>query len=202
MSEVIDLSDVPVITKGMIMECVEEVIPTKGLASKSSNGKIVHRFRDIVALCLSRKKLHDIINLVYLTNLKTLRIDNNCLVSLEGLGKLYNLEWLDASCNRIDNLSVNVGEFQRLKNMNLSSNRIESICIPDPSVDGKEAYPCLNTLSVAGNLIAIPNKLESLKHLRSLVYLDASDNPCFKGTSSYEDFLARQLPHIKPLGGL
>ncbi len=194
-----DLSQAQVITWKLITDNIKETLPIKVRKSPEAKANSNH-LSVIVSLCLSRKNLHEVMNLEYLSNLRILRMDNNYLDSLRGLENLPNLEWLDVSYNSITNISVQVGDFKSLKNLNLSSNKISSLSFhTDSDGPNQGILPCLNSLSLGNNSIADSSAFKTLNYLAALVYIDIEENPCFSGQETGEAFIRKNLPSIKTL---
>jgi internalin A len=104
-----------------------------------------------------------------LTQLQTLRLQNNRLTSLpESICRLVHLRELDVSNNELTALPDSIGKLFRLRYLNIQHNHLlslpESIC----------QFVSLQKLDVRKNrLVALPDSLLGLKRLQML---DASEN--------------------------
>lgn len=192
------LSHAQIITREMIADSVLATLPKKFLAPEDDR-KRDFRFDQILSLRLSRKDLHEVINLHFMMNLQSLRIDNNYLESLQGLQSLSRLECLDLSFNRIKDLFVEVGWFESLENLNLSSNVISSISFVATPGSTHTFMPALVTLSLGKNSFTDASALLPLKSLRALTYLDIEDNPCFSAQQAVIQFMRTHFPETKAL---
>ncbi|EFA81254.1 hypothetical protein PPL_06093 [Heterostelium album PN500] len=102
---------------------------------------------------------------------KQLLLAENDLTTLpEEIGKLVNVEVLDASKNRITSIPIEVGQIKSLKELFLNNNKL--FCTPLPAKLGDLRQ--LTKLDLSGNqLDELPVDLSNLEHLE---YFDLSDN--------------------------
>ncbi|XP_033825434.1 leucine-rich repeat-containing protein 47 [Periophthalmus magnuspinnatus] len=121
-----------------------------------------------VSQCPSLTQLHEDIRL--LTNLQSLVLCRNKLVSVPRVDTLQALKVLDLSVNELGSLPEGVCGLKELTTLNLSCNRLETL------PEGLSQCPKLSTLNVSKNqLISLPPDMFS-ERLELLSTVLASDN--------------------------
>lgn len=99
---------------------------------------------------------------------KEVILKGNLISKVENLVSLPNLEKLNLSCNRINDISglFQIKTLEMLKFLDLSNNLIDKIC-------GFDYLPNIETLNLAENKIS---KIEGLENLWSLWFLNLKNN--------------------------
>ena len=94
--------------------------------SKVNYDRVEVRFEEIESLALSYLNISEIKNLVGLSALHTLKLDNNTISRIENISHLVNLTWLDLSFNNIEQIA-GLSQLTKLKDVSLFNNAIETI---------------------------------------------------------------------------
>ena len=137
--------------------------------SKVNYDRVVVLFDEVESLSLSYHNISEIKNLVGLSRLTTLKLDNNTITRIEHLDHLIHLTWLDLSFNNIEQIT-GLKALTQLTDLSLFNNSIETI-------EGLDTLVNLEVLSLGNNKM---NDLDNLKDLRTfskLKMLCLDDNP-------------------------
>ena len=209
--------DINVINEGLIMQSImkerkEVEMERKGKAAREDidSGPVVVWdpvvLSQIDTLSLSFANLQKIENIATLTNLQTLRLDNNnikvrqrhCIVwetllprwiplgsfvaalqEITGLSTLTKLRWLDLSFNKISKIA-GLDTLTELQDLSLFNNCIVTI-------EGLDRLNKLEVLSLGNNKIAKPDQLKVIRPLPALRVLNMDGNPVSTGRAALMD---------------
>ncbi|KAF4532790.1 hypothetical protein B566_EDAN003572, partial [Ephemera danica] len=116
-----------------------------------------------------------------LTNLKTINLAHNGIVTIEGLRELTQLRWLSLAGNSI-------------KELRLHGNKIQTLQFCE-----RYLPISLRSLSLAGNQLTDLNDIAHLSHLANIEELRIANNPCFR--PGEQAALAEYLATVCPLSG-
>ncbi|XP_011299723.1 nischarin [Fopius arisanus] len=111
-----------------LMPQIESLILNNNLLSEISNVTLLPRLSQLHLASNNfislPEKLH-----TKLGNIVHMDISQNQLTSLASFSKLYSLEWLDVSCNRIENIEEvkYIGSLPCLENLRLTGNTVSTI---------------------------------------------------------------------------
>ncbi len=156
--------------------------------SKVNYDRVEVRFEEIESLALSYLNISEIKNLVGLSALHTLKLDNNTISRIENIDHLVNLTWLDLSFNNIEQIA-GLSQLTKLKDVSLFNNAIETI-------EGLEALTELEVLSLGNNKISDLDNVKELRSFRNLRVLCMDDNPVVH-EPEYKMVVLAFLPHLR-----
>lgn len=179
---------VSVINDEMIQRTVLAAEDTSNAPAMNEDGSV--EFPEIRTLALSYEKLFKIDHLVTLTNLVSLKLDNNDISTIEGLSHLTNLTWLDLSFNHISQIS-GLECLTKLVDLSLYNNHI-------PTLENLEHLEHLEVLSVGKNDLKTTDGLLVLRQLASLKVLNLEGNPVCRDPE-YRSFVLAHLDRLKYL---
>lgn len=143
-------------------------------------------FDKITHLRMSYAGVAKIDNLIGLSSLTILQLDNNALTRIENLGQLgATLEVLDLSFNRITKIE-GLDQLKKLRELSLAANEVAEIG------DGLDALTCLELLTLGRNKIADIAQVVRLRKLPRLTSLSLAGNPLATG-ADYPQFVLAHL---------
>jgi Leucine-rich repeat (LRR) protein len=167
-------TDIQVIDDKLLVEGI--TIKKSSLESSSITTERERRDMTLVDMCplahtliLSFRNIGKIENLVGLSSLVKLCLDNNQLKEIINLDHLVNLKWLDLSFNAIEKIQ-GLKNLKQLEDLSLYSNNISVI-------EGLDHCVSLQCLSLGNNKIKLLEQVIRLRQLRNLRMLTLSGNP-------------------------
>lgn len=155
-------------------------------------------------ISVAMNNLTDIKPLTQIESLESVRISSNPIKSLEGFENLVNMESLNLSDTKVDNLEpvancplteldcsyAKVTDYNFLRSLNL----LQTLCVGN--VD-KETVKYVNTLVELENLTIVRSEISSLtqlNNLTNLISLDVSDSVMLTSLEGVENF--KKLEYI------
>ena len=147
--------------------------------------------KNIEHLMFSFQNLHSISNLVGLSNLTKLQLDNNRIEVISGLDELPNLKWLDLSFNQIREIQ-GLGQLTKLTDLVLYCNQISSL----EEGRGLRNLTQLECLSIGANQLEKFEEIICLRRFRKLKLLVVEGNP-FCQKEEGEGFILAHLSKLR-----
>ena len=138
---------------------------------------------------MSNNQLINLNGIQYFKNLKTLILRENYFSKIESLHHMNELNYLDVSCNKIDNVDkICLGELPSLQIFICDDNIIKNI-------NGLTKFESIKFLSCQNNKINDINCLDRLSSLKKLKEILLKGNPICKNYY-YRENLIKLIPNL------
>ena len=156
---------------------------------KIINGKGIMGLPNLEKLEMSNNQLINLNGIQYFKNLKTLILRENNFSKIESLHHMNELNYLDVSCNKIDNVDkICLGELPSLQIFICDDNIIKNI-------NGLTKFESIKFLSCQNNKINDINCLDRLTSLKKLKEILLKGNPICKNYY-YRENLIKLIPNL------